>query len=223
MYNELEIINIKGIRGYVNAAGMVRLNLEDVARGLGFTSGTVSATSGRKYVNVRWSRVAKHLVSFGILNSENDELPEYIDEPVFYLLSMKAENETAKAFQHTIAYDILPSIRRKGYYSTLSDEQLAKSLINAMSDKWKLDNVIIPALREGDIDQSILVAKYMGLTADEYEKNSKLLRKSVNNLSAKRKIKQWNGKVFTRNDIPETYRNMPVTLMALIKNREVIT
>lgn len=119
MKNEImNIQNIKGVRGYVDADGVVQLNLEDVARGLGFTSKTVSATSGREYVNVRWSRVAKHLVSFGIIESEKDDLPEYIAEPIFYLLSMKAENETARAFQHTIAYEVLPSIRKHGAYMT---------------------------------------------------------------------------------------------------------
>lgn len=116
--NELQIMTFKGVRGYVDVNDVVQLNLEDVARGLGFTSKTVSATSGREYVNVRWSRVARHLVSFGILNSEKDDLPEYIAEPIFYLFSMKAENETAKAFQHTIAYDVLPAIRKHGAYMT---------------------------------------------------------------------------------------------------------
>ena len=109
---------IEGVRGYVDDDGVVQLNLEDIARGLGFTTETVSATSGKKYVNVRWSRVAGHLVTFGILNSEKDELPEYIPEPIFYLLSMKAENKTAVAFQHTIAYDVLPAIRKYGFYGT---------------------------------------------------------------------------------------------------------
>lgn len=42
---------------------------------------------------------------------------DYVPEHVVYLLAMKANNETAKTFQLKIATEILPSIRRYGYYS----------------------------------------------------------------------------------------------------------
>lgn len=113
---------IAGVRGYVDADGVVQLNLEDIARGLGFTQ-----TKGNAEY-VRWERVYGHLVSFGfspLVGKEGESipfkdcaLPEYIPEPIFYLLSMKAENETARAFQHTIAYDVLPAIRKYGFYGT---------------------------------------------------------------------------------------------------------
>ena len=53
--------------------------------------------------------------------------PEYIPEPIFYLLSMKAENATARAFQRTIAYDVLPAIRKYGVYATA---ETAEQLMN---------------------------------------------------------------------------------------------
>lgn len=62
--NELQII--KGVHCYVDKDNVAQLNLEDVARGLGFTTETVSATSGKKYINVRWTRIDKHLESFGV-------------------------------------------------------------------------------------------------------------------------------------------------------------
>lgn len=112
--NELQIITFKGVRGYLDADGMAQINLEDVARGLGFTT---VATSGNECV--RWKRVEKHLESFGVSASPTSGgRPEYISEPIFYLLSMKAESETARAFQRTIAYDVLPSIRKHGAYMT---------------------------------------------------------------------------------------------------------
>lgn len=113
---------IAGVRGYVDADGAVQLNLEDIARGLGFTQ----TKSNVEYI--RWERVYGHLVSFGfspLVGKDGDPilfkdctLPEYIPEPIFYLLSMKAENKAAQAFQHTIAYDVLPSIRKYGFYGT---------------------------------------------------------------------------------------------------------
>lgn len=216
--NELQIMNIKGIRGYTDADGMAWLNLEDVAYGLDITK--TDRKNGAEYKRVHKQNLQRWLFSFGLIKSEKDELPEYIAEPIFYLLSMKAENDTAQAFQHTIAYDILPAIRRKGYYSAIPDEQLAKALMAGMSDEWKLDNVIIPALRQGDIDQSKLVAKYMGLTVDEYEGNPKLLRKSVNNLSAKRTMSRWSGRSYTRRNFPEPYQNAPVVLLACSKMKK---
>ena len=109
--NNLQII--KGVRCYLDENGEAFLNLEDSARGLGFTQ---IATSGNE--SIRWERVRKHLAAFKVIPTSGDSaLPEYIPEPIFYLLSMKAENEAAKKFQHTIAYDVLPTLRKTGTYS----------------------------------------------------------------------------------------------------------
>lgn len=108
---------IADVRCYVDDDGVAQLNLEDVSRGLGFT--TVAASGN---VVVRWNTVHKYLCGFGVATSCNgtyrEMCPEYIPEPIFYLLSMKAENGTARAFQHTIAYDVLPAIRKHGAYMT---------------------------------------------------------------------------------------------------------
>lgn len=109
---------IEGVRGYVDADGVVQLNLEDIARGLGFTT---VATSGNEVV--RWNTVHKYLCDLGVATSCNGSdyqsmCPDFIQEPIFYLLAMKAKNEAARAFQHTIAYDVLPAIRKYGFYGT---------------------------------------------------------------------------------------------------------
>ena len=36
--NQLSVVDIQGIRGYVDKEGRAWLNLEDVSRGLGFTT-----------------------------------------------------------------------------------------------------------------------------------------------------------------------------------------
>lgn len=117
--SELQIMTFKGVRGYVDADGVAQLNLEDVARGLGFTEWK----NGKEYV--MWRRVDRYLgLSAEVPKDDNGVSPtcggrpEYISEPIFYLLSMKAENETARAFQRTIAYDVLPAIRKHGVYAT---------------------------------------------------------------------------------------------------------
>lgn len=122
---------IKGVRCYADQNDVAQLNLEDVARGLGFTT---VATSGNECV--RWSRVQKYLESFGF--SQDVGKDDFIPEPIFYLLAMKADNETARAFQHTIAYDVLPAIRRHGLYAVdqlLDDPDLAIQAFTALKEE----------------------------------------------------------------------------------------
>lgn len=96
----------------------IEINLEDAARGLGFVDvqEKLSATTGRKaYEVIRWARVKQYLAEVGY-TGELDK-SGYIPEAVFYMLAMKANNEAAKKFQRKIAYDVIPSIRKHGYYA----------------------------------------------------------------------------------------------------------
>lgn len=102
-----DIITIKNVRAYLDESGTAQINLEDAARGLGFTE----SKDGSEYV--MWRRVNKYLESFGT-SAENGFIPE----SSFYLLAMKANNETAKQFQKQVATEILPSIRKHGAYMT---------------------------------------------------------------------------------------------------------
>ena len=121
--NNLQII--KGIRCYLDENGEAFLNLEDLAKGLGFTQ--VQTKNGVQYTSIRWERIDKYLKLFGVSPTSGGR-PEYIPEPIFYLLSMKAENEAAKKFQHTIAYDVLPTLRKTGAYSISGYAPKATSL-----------------------------------------------------------------------------------------------
>ena len=91
--------------------GMIYLNIEDVARGLGFTQ----KKNGVEYV--KWERVNSYLAEYNfsplVGNGENTR---FIPENIFYLLAMKASNEAAKTFQLKIANEILPTIRKHGMY-----------------------------------------------------------------------------------------------------------
>ena len=104
-----ELITIEKVRGFIGENGIIFLNLEDVARGLGF----VDVKNEIEYI--RWNRVEKYLKDFGFATSgENDFIPENI----FYLLAMKGKNEIAKNFQLKVANKILPAIRKTGMYAT---------------------------------------------------------------------------------------------------------
>ena len=126
--NQNEIVTIKNVRGYIDEKGTAWLNLEDVARGLGFTT---VATSGNEIV--RWARVKGYLKEIAFPTSgENDFIPENI----FYKLCMKAKNEVARKFQDRVCDEILPSIRKYGMYAT--DELLDNpDLIIKMATRLK--------------------------------------------------------------------------------------
>lgn len=115
-----EIMNISGISCY-EKDGTAYLNLEAVARGLGFTT---VAKSGNEVV--RWNRVEQYLSELGF--STSTERPEYIPENIFYRLAMKAKNEVAEAFQAKIADEVIPSIRKHGAYMT--PETLQAAILN---------------------------------------------------------------------------------------------
>lgn len=118
-----EIITIQGINCY-EEDGVAFLNLEAVARGLGFT--LTENKGGKTYCSVKWMRVHEYLVDLGFVQkwTKNETpnyralCPDFIPENIFYRLAMKAKNETAEKFQALIANEVIPSIRKHGGYLT---------------------------------------------------------------------------------------------------------
>ena len=147
-----ELITIKNVRGYINQDGTAFLNLEDVARGLGF----IQIKSGKEYV--RWDRVTEYLKDFSFPTSgENDFIPENI----FYKLCMKANNETARKFQDLVCDEILPEIRKNGGYIVTNDEDdettiMAKAVLVAQKAIKRLEKKVDILKRDNQIkDQQI--------------------------------------------------------------------
>lgn len=103
MEHSIEIF--EGLR-VKNFNGEILINLEDISRGLGFTR---IAKSGNE--TIRWERVNKYLLDYGIpISGHADTM---VAESVFYLLAMKANNQTAKEFQVNVATKIIPEYRKK--------------------------------------------------------------------------------------------------------------
>ena len=102
---------ISGVRCY-EKDGVAYLNLEDVARGLGFTR----IKNETEYV--MWDRVEKYLSDLSFHTCVEKTKECYIPENIFYRLAMKAKNEVAEAFQAKVADEIIPSIRKHGIYAT---------------------------------------------------------------------------------------------------------
>lgn len=121
IHNEIKApMNTKNICGVdcYEQNGVAYLRLENVARGLGFT--TVAA-SGNEVV--RWNTVYNYLTDLKVVagscnGNYKGNCPDFIPENIFYRLAMKAKNETAEKFQALVADEIIPSIRKNGIYAT---------------------------------------------------------------------------------------------------------
>lgn len=105
-----DVITVHGVDCY-EKGGVAYLNLEAVARGLGFTQ---TAKSGNEVV--RWERVNGYLKELGFIPTSGYD--GYIPENIFYRLAMKAKNEAAERFQALIADEVIPAIRKHGGYLT---------------------------------------------------------------------------------------------------------
>lgn len=127
-----EIMNIQGIPCY-EKDGVAYLNLETVARGLGFTQ----EKNGVEYV--KWERVKGYLEELKFSPQVGKD--DYIPENIFYRLAMKAKNETAERFQALIADEVVPAIRKTGGYiageSQMTDEELLACALTMASEKLK--------------------------------------------------------------------------------------
>jgi len=143
------IVTIENVRGYVDNENVAYLNLEDIARGLGFVT---TAASGN--VVVRWTRLLNYLLEFGVATSGHDvatgvitareRLPEYIPENIFYKLCMKANNTLAREFQDKVADEILPSIRKNGYYysdSYIENSELVDNILRRPVNPTNLSEI----------------------------------------------------------------------------------
>lgn len=126
------LVTIKNVRGYIGENGVAFLNLEDVARGLGYER--VENRNNKEYKSIRWATIEKYLKEFGFANKLAKD--DFIPENVFYKLCMKANNEVARKFQDLVCDEILPSIRKNGGYIVSSEndsdeEIIARALIIA--------------------------------------------------------------------------------------------
>ncbi|MDY2530113.1 ORF6C domain-containing protein [Weissella confusa] len=105
MTNEVQVFNGLKVK---EVNGQVMFDAESAAIGLGLTK----ISKGQQYV--RWERVNEYLglSTSGQLIKRGD----FITEPQFYKLAIKANNETAERFQDWVTEEVLPSIRKTGGY-----------------------------------------------------------------------------------------------------------
>ncbi|MGL5691555.1 MAG: BRO-N domain-containing protein [Bacteroidales bacterium] len=104
--------------------GSVCVSVEDVARGFGFTQ----VKNDKEYV--RWETVKGYLVEFGYSHPVGKD--DFIPESMFYMLGMKANNETARKFQMWLATIVIPSIRKHGAFLADSENIDEEFVLNEL-------------------------------------------------------------------------------------------
>lgn len=203
----LEILNINGVDCY-EKDGTAYLKLENVARGLGFTE---TAASGNKCV--MWRRVRKYLADLKFIDTSADDniLPDFIPENIFYRLAMKAKNETAEKFQALVADEIIPSIRKHGGYiakqETLTPEQVvANALIVANNIIAERDKTIAEQKEKIESQKPLVeFATHVSQTKDtiDMDEMAKIARDENIDIGRNRLIK-WlkSKKVLKDNNVP---------------------
>lgn len=100
MQNEIQVFDNLKVK---QENGQVMFDAESAAIGLGLTE------TKKKVVYVRWRTLKSYL-------SQEVAKGDFITEPQFYKLAIKANNETAERFQDWVTSEVLPSIRQTGGY-----------------------------------------------------------------------------------------------------------
>jgi len=100
MTNEVQVFNGLKVK---EVNGQVMFDAESAAIGLGLTE------TKKGVLYVRWRTLKNYL-------SQEVAKGDFITEPQFYKLAIKANNETAERFQDWVTEEVLPSIRKTGGY-----------------------------------------------------------------------------------------------------------
>lgn len=127
--------------------GQVMFDAEQSAIGLGIS---FVAKSGNEVV--RWSRVNEYI---GVsTNRHKVKKGDFITEPQFYKLAIKANNSVAEKFQDWVTTEVLPSIRKHGAYMTdvkafdvVNNQSGLADLLQQAADQLKAKDVKIERLQ----------------------------------------------------------------------------
>lgn len=124
MTTQIQIFKTKEhgqVRGYADINGTVHINVTDIGNGLGFVN---------KKGKIRLNTINKLLKRFNYNVEVNGN--DYIPENMFYRLAMKADNEAANNFQAYLADEVIPSIRKTGFYSINRNSALPPAPVNSI-------------------------------------------------------------------------------------------
>lgn len=141
MANEVKVFDNLKVK---EENGQVLFDAESAAIGIGI----VSKSNG--YTNVRWSRVNEYLNS--ATSGRKVGKGDFITEPQFYKLVMKAGSTQAEKFQDWVTSEVLPSIRKTGSYSM-------KKLTSTEMLKLQNDSILEVSERVGLVEDELVEIK----------------------------------------------------------------
>ena len=139
MSNDIQVFNNLKVK---EVNGQVMFDAESAAIGIG-----ISETKKNGVVYPIWNRVNKYLG----LSTEVSKISkgDFITEPQFYKLVIKANSPVADKFQDWVTKEVLPSIRKHGAYLTndkieeiLTDPETIISLAQQVKDE-RAKNVLL--------------------------------------------------------------------------------
>ncbi|PXZ17804.1 phage antirepressor Ant [Lactobacillus helveticus] len=196
--------------------GQVYFDAEQTAIGLGLTK----ISKGKEYV--RWERVNEYL---GLSKSgQQVKRGDYITEPQFYKLAIKANNPVAEKFQDWVTSEVLPAIRKHGAYMT---DQKAFDVVHNKNGLADLLQQAADQLKQKDIQIKEMKPKAMladAITASETSilvgEMAKILKKNGINTGQNRFFKwlRTNGYLIKRKG---TDYNMPTQKSMNLKLFEI--
>lgn len=168
MQNEIEIFKNDELdvqaRMIANSDGSISINAEDAAIGFGWTQ--TQNKNGRHYTSIRWETLNGYCKELGFPNKLGKG--DYIPEPLFYRLGMKASNQVADKFQNWLAFEVIPSIRKTGRYEMPKQDKPKKPHIESLSAVNNAVKILTPMLAAAGCDSKIqlLTAKSLYEKAD---------------------------------------------------------
>ncbi|CAK1231253.1 KilAC domain (KilAC) [Fructobacillus tropaeoli] len=190
MANEVKVFDNLKVK---EENGQVMFDAESSAIGLGLTE----EKNGVTYV--RWRTIKRYL-------SQEVAKGQFITEPQFYKLAIKANNETAEKFQDWVTDEVLPSIRKHGAYMTdskieeaLTDPdtiiRLATTLKQERQEKLLLKQRVNELQPKADYTDSILQNKALvtiTFIAKDYGMSGSAMNKLLHELGVQYKQgKTW--------------------------------
>lgn len=78
--------------------------------------------------------------------------PWFVNEPGLYHVILTSKSEKAVPFRRWVTHEVLPSIRKHGFYSLLTKEKL----IEVLTDKQREDNTYLDCIDKQAIKRQVL-------------------------------------------------------------------
>ena len=94
------------------------------------------------------------------------QMVQVVNEYGLYNAALRSDSEKAKPFRRWVTHDVLPTIRKQGYYSLMSDDEL----IDIITEKQRRNAEFL-----AKIDKRAICSKLLREQRDEREEDTRLL------------------------------------------------